>query len=68
MPVEPPGQDFTFTYDYAGAPINATWWVLDKTDDGSYALIYYCAEIADWNYEGAAVLARNTTLPQSAYD
>ena len=67
MPVEPPGKGFTFTYDFAGAANNATWWVVDKADDGSYVLVYYCGAVADWNYEGAMVMARSTSLPSSAY-
>lgn len=67
MPVEPPGQGFTFTFDDGGAINNATWWVVDKADDGSYALVYYCGNVADWNYEGGIVMAQSTSLPTSAY-
>jgi len=68
MPIESPGEGFTFQFDYAGGANNITWWVLDKADDGSYALVYYCgAALGNWNYVGGQVLARNTSLSPEAY-
>lgn len=42
------------------------WWIIDKADDNSYFLVYYCGNVFQWNFEGAIVLSR-TKLPTDAY-
>ena len=67
MPNAPAGQNISFSYYDAGLLHYETWWLLDKADDGSYLLVYYCGNTMNWNYEGAIVLSRNTSLPEETY-
>ena len=54
-------------YDDIGLIHYETWWLLDKDDNFGYMLLYYCGSTLQWNYEGAQVLSRTTTLNESAY-
>lgn len=67
VPTNVPGTNLSFTYDDIGLMHSETWWLIDKAEDSSYILLYYCGSTLEWNYEGAQVLARNTTLSQSSY-
>ena len=62
-----PGSNMSFAYDDIGMKHYETWWLIDKADDSSYILLYYCGHTLQWNYEGAQVLARNTTLDEATY-
>ena len=62
-----PGSNISFTYDDIGLMHHESWWLVDEADDLSYILLYYCGNTLEWNYEGAQVLARNTTLSGAAY-
>ena len=44
-----------------------TWWLLDKANDGSHMIMYYCGNTLQWYYEGALVLSKNQTLDKSVY-
>ncbi|XP_065896289.1 uncharacterized protein [Dysidea avara] len=67
MPVAPAGQKISFKYYDAGLLHYETWWLLDKAEDGSYVTAYYCGNTMNWNYEGAIVMARNTSIPTNDY-
>ena len=67
IPSSPPGQNISFVYNDVGLYHYETWWLIDKADDGSYILMYYCGHTLQWYYEGALVLARNRTLDEAAY-
>ena len=62
-----PGSNISFIYDDIGLKHYETWWLIDKADDSSFILLYYCGNTLQWNYEGALVLARNTTLDEASY-
>ena len=62
-----PGSNISMAYDDIGLIHYETWWLLDKDDNFGYMLLYYCGSTLQWNYEGAQVLSRNTTLDESAY-
>ena len=62
-----PGSNITLVYDDIGLKHYETWWLIDKAEDSSFILMYYCGNTLQWNYEGALVLARNTTLSTTAY-
>lgn len=65
--ISDPENNISFAYDDIGLMHYETWWLIDKADDSSYLLLYYCGNTLEWNYEGAQVLARNTTLDAAAY-
>ncbi len=67
MPNSAPGKNISFVYHDVGLEHYETWWLIDKADDGSYALLYYCGNTLQWYYEGALVFARNRTLSEDAY-
>ena len=67
IPSVPAGRNISFVYDDIGLLHYETWWLLDKADDGSYIIMYYCGNTLQWYYEGALVFARNRTLNASAY-
>ena len=67
IPVAPAGENISFHYHDAGLLHYETWWLLDKADDGSFVTAYYCGNTMNWNYEGALVMARNTSLSDDAY-
>ena len=67
VPTNAPGSNLSFVYDDIGLLHYETWWLIDKADDSSYILLYYCGTTLEWNYEGAQVLARNTTLDAASY-
>ena len=67
IPSSPPGQNISFVYNDVGLYHYETWWLIDKADDGSYILMYYCGHTLQWYYEGALALARNRTLDEAAY-
>lgn len=67
MPNSPPGTNITFVYHDKGVETTQIWWLIDKADDGSYVLMYYCGYALQWNYEGALVLAQNRTLSEDVY-
>ena len=67
IPSSPPGQKISFVYNYVGLYHHETWWLIDKAEDGSYALMYYCGHTLQWYYEGALVLGHNRALSNAAY-
>lgn len=60
------GSPVSFVYHDAGLYHNETWWLIDGADDGSYVLLYYCGNTLEWYYDGALVLSREQTLPDSS--
>ena len=67
VPASIAGSNISFSYDDIGLMHYESWWLIDKADDSSYILLYYCGTTLQWNYEGAQVLARNTTLSEKDY-
>lgn len=67
MPNSPPGTNISFVYHDLGMEHYETWWLLDKADDGSYILLYYCGNTLQWYYDGGLVMARNQTLTGADY-
>ena len=67
MPNTTPGENISFVYHDLGLSHYETWWLVDAAEDMSYVLLYYCGNTLQWYYDGALVLSRNTTLPDTAY-
>lgn len=68
MPNTQPGEEIKYTYKELGLiPLSDTWWVLDKAEDNSWIINYYCGSLLEWNYEGATVLSKEKVLTPSAY-
>lgn len=42
-----------------------TWWPLDKADDDSWIIVYYCGVSSGWNYKGGLVLSKLRMLTES---
>ena len=68
MPLSAAGTNISYSYHTGGLEQRETWWLIDRADDGSYVLVYYCANTLDqWYNEGALVIARNRTLAEGAF-
>lgn len=57
---------YSIVFEDAGVGNVETWWVVDKADDDSYYLVYYCGYELQWYFEGAIVLSKNPVLSTSA--
>ena len=57
---------YSIVFDDAGFGNFETWWVIDKAEDNSYYLIYYCGNVLQWNFEGAIVFTKDGKLPDAA--
>ena len=66
FPDTSPGESVSFLYGDAGIPHFERWWLVDEADDKSYVLMYYCGNVLQWHYDGALVMAREKSLPDSA--
>ena len=68
MPLSAAGTNISYSYHTGGLEQRETWWLIDGADDGSYILVYYCANTLDqWYNEGALVIARNRTLAEETF-
>ncbi len=67
MPNTAPGENISFAYHDVGLDHSETWWPLDKAADGSWIIMYYCGNTAQWNYEGSLVMSKSRILDPSAY-
>ena len=67
IPNTTPGENISFVYHDVGLSHYETWWLVDAAEDMSYILLYYCGGTLQWYYDGALILSRNTTLPDTAY-
>jgi hypothetical protein len=56
---------YRISFDDAGSGNYENWWVIDKADDNSYYLIYYCGSVLQWSFEGAIVYNRDGKLSDS---
>ena len=61
-----PQAGYRIIFDDAGFGNYENWWIIDKAEDNSYYLIYYCGAEAQWNFEGAIVYTKSGKLPESA--
>jgi len=65
-----PSSGFNISFIYAGLTYNSTWWVFDSIEDAAssneYYLVYYCGHVLEWGFEGALVLSKAATFPESA--
>lgn len=53
---------YSIVFEDAGVGNHERWWVIDKADDNSYVLVYYCGSLLQWNFEGAIVFAHDPKL------
>lgn len=60
-----PQAGYPIIFNDAGFGNVETWWVIDKADDNSYFLIYYCGSVLQWYFEGAIVFSANPSLPDA---
>ena len=67
IPDSTPGSEISFAYSDVGLVHYENWWLIDGAKDLSYVLLYYCGNTLQWYYDGALVLARNSSLPASDY-
>lgn len=65
FPNTSPGETISFLYGDVGLLHHEIWWLVDAADDKSYIVMYYCGNALDWYYDGALVMARNKSLPDS---
>ena len=57
-----PKDGYSITFEDAGVSNYETWWVIDKAEDDSYVLVYYCGSLLQWYFEGAIVFAHGPEL------
>ncbi|XP_064384131.1 uncharacterized protein LOC135333147 [Halichondria panicea] len=67
IPNTEPGENISFIYHDMGLVHSEVWWPLDKADDESWIIMYYCGTTAQWNYEGAMVMSKIRILDLSTY-
>ena len=57
---------YKIAFEDAGISNYETWWIIDRADDRSYYLIYYCGNVLQWYFEGAIVLSEAPELPEKS--
>ena len=55
---------YKIAFEDAGVSNYETWWVIDRADDRSYYLVYYCGSLLQWNFEGAIVFSKTPELSE----